>query len=338
MRPVLLSAEPWDAVWRRNQQLASRIPGTVFVEPARPGLRHRRRMEAGVEVLSPAKLLPLRWRVGRTLHAWRTARLIEARSMSEPIVVWATHPHHHAVARTLRKPIVYDRTDDWPAMDTDAAEHALTRMLDQRLLRDAEEVVVVSQRMRAQVQRASHHIPNGVDVAAFARPVDRGAGRLRVGYAGTLDELRLDYRMFEEIARLPGVELAVAGPGQPPAGATHVGTLPHEDVPPFLLSCDVLIAPYRTDAPVNATSDALKLYEYFAAGLPVIATPTAGFERYPDLVIAWPLSTALETRCREQAGHAERRRAIAGEADWSVRAAAMRRVLSSVAARPERRP
>jgi glycosyltransferase involved in cell wall biosynthesis len=290
-------------------------------------------MEAGVEVLSPAKLLPLRWRVGRTLHAWRTAHLVEARTPSEAIVVWATHPHHHPLARALRQPIVYDRTDDWPAMDTDVAERALTRMLDQRLLRDAEEVVVVSQRMRAQVQRATHHIPNGVDVAAFARPVDRGSGRLRAGYAGTLDELRLDYRIFAEIARLPGVELAVAGPGQPPAGATHLGTLPHEAVPRFLLSCDVLIAPYRTDAPVNVTSDALKLYEYFATGRPVVATPTAGFERYPDLVIAWPLSTPLATRCREQARHAERRRAVAREADWSVRAYAMHRLLSSVAAR-----
>src|SRR5437870_8229472 len=91
VRPVLLSSEPWDEVWRRNQQLASRIAGTVYVEPAQPGVHPRWRDEGGVAVLTPVKTLPLRWGVGREACARMTAREIHARFPDGHLVAWATH-------------------------------------------------------------------------------------------------------------------------------------------------------------------------------------------------------------------------------------------------------
>ncbi|MBV8194712.1 MAG: glycosyltransferase, partial [Candidatus Dormibacteraeota bacterium] len=92
-----------------------------------------------------------------------------------------------------------------------------------------------------------------------------------------------------------------------------------------------LVAPYRVDREANHTSDALKLYDYFATGLPVLATRVAGFERYPELVEFWPPASSLRDAIARQSSGAAKRRAIAREADWSKRAATMRAVLESAA-------
>lgn len=332
IRPVLLSSEPWDGVWRRNQQLASRIPGTIFVEPPRPGLRGRRRVESGVVVLTPAKPIPHRWPGGRRLSAWLTASLVRRTAGGARVVAWTTHAWHEPVARALRRPVVYDRTDDWPAMESNAGATESVRRLDAALIELADEVVIVSERMRTPQLKSAALIPNGVDAFAFKRSRARSwAGhRFRIGFAGTLDPFRLDYGILDALAADPTVELVLAGPGQPPADATWFGPLPHHRVPDLLRSCDALVAPYRTDVDANVSADALKLYEYFATGLPVVATSTAGFDRYPDLVVAWPPSPSLVAACKLQARNARRRMAIAAAADWSLRASAMERLLIRV--------
>ena len=81
----------------------------------------------------------------------------------------------------------------------------------------------------------------------------------------------------------------------------------------------------------NHTSDALKLYEYFATGLPVIATPTAGFQRFPDLVTYWPAQPSLRDAVESLRQSATSRREVAQHSDWNERAAAMRQVLVTVA-------
>lgn len=324
VRPVLLSLEPWDQVWRRNQQLASRIPGTVFVEPSPPGVRTRRRTVDGVTVVTTPKPLPFRWPAGRWLHARLAARALRRITAGAPLVTWATHAYHQPVTRAINAPVVYDRTDDWPAMETDPAAREAVRRLDAALVRSANVVVVVSEGMRGQTRPDAQLVPNGVDLTAFRAATPRPHGdTLRAGYVGSLDPIRIDYAVLEEIARVPGLDLVVAGPGTPPAGATSLGIIDHAAVPELLLGCDLLVAPYRTDEPANRTSDALKLYEYFATGLPVVATATAGFERYPDLVIPWPVPGTLREACVAQQANAERRRAVARGADWSARAAVM---------------
>lgn len=250
------------------------------------------------------------------------------------MVTWATHTYHEPVTRALNAPVLYDRTDDWPAMETHPVAREAVRRLDAALVKRADAVVVVSEGMREQTRPDARLVPNGVDLTAFRATTPRPRGTcLRAGYVGTLDLFRIDYAVLEEMARLPGLELVVAGPGTPPAGATSLGVVDHAAVPDVLLGCDLLVAPYRTDEPANRTSDALKLYEYFATGLPVIATATAWFERYPDLVIPWPAPVPLEQACQAQRANAERRRAIAHDADWSARAAVMADLIRALGSR-----
>src|SRR5207302_10059806 len=176
-------------------------------------------------------------------------------------------------------------TDDWPAMEQSLVAQRRVRALDEQLLRDADAVVVVTREMLVAAGREASHIPNGVDAKAFAQPEHRTlTGHLRVGFAGTVDPFRVDMDILGAIAAAAEVTLVVAGPGRRVAGAENHGVMPHAQLPELLQTCDALVAPYRLDCTANHTSDALKLYEYFATGLPVIATPTAGFQRFPDLV------------------------------------------------------
>src|SRR5438477_12143422 len=140
-RPVLLSSEPWDDVWRRNQQLAARVPGTVFVEPARKGLRSRWRLEGSVTVFTPAKPLPMRWGAARRVNARLTARAIRSGLPGERLLAWATHALNAPLALALDAPIVYDRTDDWPAMEQAASARGLVERCDRALLRAADALV-----------------------------------------------------------------------------------------------------------------------------------------------------------------------------------------------------
>jgi glycosyltransferase involved in cell wall biosynthesis len=328
VRPILLSSERWDDVWRRNQQLASRVAGTVFVEPAQPGLRASWRVEGRVPVLTPAKPLPLRWPAGRALHARLAAHAIRARFADPRLVVWATHALGAPLARALAAPIVYDRTDDWPAMEQSPTARRLVERYDNQLLRDADELVVVSAEMRGRVRPGATHIPNGVDSAAFAiRPPSEASGPLRVAFAGTVDPYRVDLDILSAIADQDDVTLVVAGPGPSVDGAENHGVVPHAQVAGLLAACDVLVAPYRIDCEANRTSDSLKLYEYFATGLPVIATPTAGFQRFPELVVYWSPEHSIREAVSRLSTTAATRREIARQADWGARAAAMHDVL-----------
>ncbi len=134
---------------------------------------------------------------------------------------------------------------------------------------------------------------------------------------------------------LPAVRSAAQGLD----GIVFTGALPHAQMPACLTACDIGVAPFDLDAH-RALSLAfywspLKIFEYMAAGLPVVA-PAAS--RIPTLVghdregllydPAFPhaLAAALEAltdkTLRARLGHAARARALR-EYSWSAHCAAL---------------
>lgn len=63
-----------------------------------------------------------------------------------------------------------------------------------------------------------------------------------------------------------------------PEGVIRLDPLPHERVPEFLASCDILVIP-RLENRVNRLSFPSKLMEYMAMGKPVIASKTSDMQR-----------------------------------------------------------
>jgi glycosyltransferase involved in cell wall biosynthesis len=106
----------------------------------------------------------------------------------------------------------------------------------------------------------------------------RDRPRPRLGFVGNI-ESRLDLEAAAALARGPG-SLTLIGPAKLPqedeaalraAGAHLEGAVPYEDLPAWLAGFDIAVLPYRRTELV-LQSRPLKLLEYLAAGLPVVAS------------------------------------------------------------------
>jgi teichuronic acid biosynthesis glycosyltransferase TuaH len=105
------------------------------------------------------------------------------------------------------------------------------------------------------------------------------------------------------------------------------GPRDYRTLPGYAAWFDVALIPFRLDDITRATSP-LKLYEYFAAGRPVISTPLPECESFPEVRIvrsAEELAGSLDA-ARADAGDprfVERLRGIARQNSWRARVEAV---------------
>lgn len=103
-----------------------------------------------------------------------------------------------------------------------------------------------------------------------------------VGYIGAVAPW-FDFNLLQKLARrMPDVEFVIAGPVAPDVKAdvrklelyknvNFIGSVPYESVPNILASIDVAILPFVKNNVTDVTNP-LKVFEYLAAGLPVVGT------------------------------------------------------------------
>jgi phosphatidyl-myo-inositol alpha-mannosyltransferase len=142
---------------------------------------------------------------------------------------------------------------------------------------------------RRRIGGAFRVIPNGIDVARFAdaAPADLGPGR-KLLVVGRLDERKgfpIAIDAFERLAAdRSDLHLVVVGDG-PERGAidrlptllrarvTMLGAVPNEELPPIHAACDLYLGPAT-----GGESFGIVLVEAMAAGLPVVASDTPGYD------------------------------------------------------------
>jgi glycosyltransferase involved in cell wall biosynthesis len=200
----------------------------------------------------------------------------------------ATDAHHVVEVNAL----LADEEARWRGL----ALRRIARASERAVLRAAALRVAVSEELAARVRASAGGgtvvVPNAVDAGAFARAWERRDARRSLGWPvdaatlGFLGGLRpwhgLEYAI-EALVHVPDALLAIAGEGElrpkllsraNELGVSErlrwVGPLPHADVPRFLAALDVALIPYP--ALRDFAFSPLKLYEYLAAGVPIVAS------------------------------------------------------------------
>lgn len=170
---------------------------------------------------------------------------------------------------------------------------------ERAVFRRADAVLAVSEAMAEYVRGVGadsnrvHVVPNGVDAGLFSSAISvREAreriglnGELVIGFVGSLKPwhgVDLLLEAFAQAAR-HGWRLLVIGDGPERARleaqarflgcqeqVIFTGPISHHDVPPYVAAMDIAVAPYRTVPDFYFSP--LKLFEYLAAGKPVIAS------------------------------------------------------------------
>jgi glycosyltransferase involved in cell wall biosynthesis len=242
---VVLSLEPWDEVWRRNQHLVAGLlaadPGlrVLFVEPpvdhlhdlrrgASPTIGRRLRRlgpddgapEGRAWAYRPTKWLPRRLDAGGDdRRAKGVARVARRLGMADPLL-WVNDPDGAAVLRATGWRALYDVTDDWLRAVREPAELDRVRAAEQVLVERCAEVVVCSPALvRAKgASRPVTLLTNAVDVDGYRTPAERPADLPDGDYAlyvGTLHPDRLDVEACLRLAthlRATGARLVLVGP------------------------------------------------------------------------------------------------------------------------------
>jgi glycosyltransferase involved in cell wall biosynthesis len=268
---------------------------------------------------------------------WQLLRQLRLRC---PILL-AQSPRWWPLIRWIRErselPLIYDCLDEHTGWDPEVAEQ--TRAWEEELAAQADLVLAsarrLHQRLRQHAPRAML-VPNGCDVERF-EPCTTPTGVLRrvldgpiVGYYGAVSPAWVDASLLAGLAELrPDWNLVVIGPCDQVSAATldrcrnvlRLDEVAYEELPRYCADFHVAVIPFLVNELTGAT-DPVKLYEYFAAGKPVVATPMP--ELYPFqglLTVAVRAGGFVEAidRYLLSPGEAAGRQAVAREASWSGR-------------------
>jgi teichuronic acid biosynthesis glycosyltransferase TuaH len=279
----LLVADPWrsySATAARRRSL--RLTGSVTIG-GRTALRvrpHRLRRAESTRLPPVARAYGAYGSVlGRALAGARGERKPTAESAA--LVTYNPFVAAFCDAPWIRK-VVYFGQDDWATGEGVRRWWSLYREAYRRIEERGAEIFVVSEELAERVSPRATVVPNGV-IADVWRPRYSAPRRIeelprpRAIYTGTIDD-RLEATLVERTASAVGSLIMIGGVGDSsvlPWLRTidnvyvfdAVGQL---ELAATVQACDIGVIPHRDQAGIRAMSP-LKLYEYLAAGLPVVS-------------------------------------------------------------------
>lgn len=297
--------------------------------------------------------------LGHALVRPRLRRVLDQLGLTAPVVV-AGWPPAAAWAEQLGESLlVYDCMDDFSAFPQPPRRRRLMRQWQELLGQRAALLTATSEPLAAGwVHRHPnvHLLPNGVSDAILtetctARPPADMAGipGPRLLYIGLISSW-LDDALLAQLACIhPEWSLVLVGPVEVASRALRqlpnvhlLGERPHEALPGYLAAADACLIPFKI-SPLTTAVNPIKLYEYLAAGKPVVSTDLPEVARYADVCYVASsdrsfVRAAEEALCEpcDDARRAARRR-IASENTWTRRAAEFGMLLATSAGAGSRR-
>jgi len=241
--------------------------------------------------------------------------------------------------------VIYDYVDE---IETFWGDHVQMRKDHARLVRSATVVSATARHLYREVAAVREDAllcPNGVDYGHFAGeegasappPADLlpilQAGKPIIGYYGALARW-FDYPLLAEVAGLrPDLSFVLIGPDYDRTLSPELvdrpnvhwlGVKAYAELPAYLRCFSVATIPFQLNRITHATSP-LKLFEYMAAGKPVVITAMDESRQYPGVLVASDaqdfaakLDEAL--RLKDDPDYVALLRSVARENTWEARA------------------
>jgi glycosyltransferase involved in cell wall biosynthesis len=364
---VCLSSTDWGFLRYRKQQLMERLShhaDVVYVNPPRamkarewpfhtrtqqrsPSLWvHEPFVMPGMRTSAVSRQITYRWLAGR-LSAWRQDR---------PFVLWLYSPHGLPLVDLLKPDrVVYDicdlhATPSGRELRDEGERREIDKLadLERQLMARADLTLCVSEPLVDWVGgrgRRVELVPNGCEWSRYATPPPAVATstRTRIGYVGTLAP-RFDVELVAAVAQArPDWIIELVGPTLPLVDLTPIQSLPNieltgeiafDDVPAKLATFDVCLLPLR-EIDFAYYCSPIQVFDYLAAGKPVVSTPVGQLEGWQGLVHiargAGAFVALVEQALLERGvEHVIRRRVFAARNSWDVRVAQIAESLADI--------
>lgn len=308
---------PWNWMFQRPQQIMCRLAAlgyTVLYEDLGHDSIHE------VQEISPSFYL---------------CQGISALSIphSRPRILWLTVPSHiNLIEKYSPDLIVFDAVDEPKEEFSSWAPYYSTILNRAHLVFATARSIYES--LSSQHSNV-HLVPNAVDNIHFSsprqpKPVDLPIGNPLVGYSGAIAPW-LDWDLLQFVVkRNPDLQFVFIGSlfqmqkfPLKYRNVTYLGQKSYAQLPSYLQHFGVGLIPFRLTEMTKGCNP-IKLYEYYAAGLPVFGTPLPELLSIPKIHLESD-AARFSLRVREIALHGDEakieRLAFAQGNDWVNRAA-----------------
>ncbi len=245
----------------------------------------------------------LRWNT-RVL-SWLVKRIMRKLEFAAPILWIYLFRLHGLIGRFAEKVAIYDCIEQDEALSGSTRMRKIVQELESRLCRQADIVFVITPELyekKKKYNAATFVVRAGANYQHFRKATDEETSvppellqfkRPIIGYFGQIDPWKLDVQLLRYLAcEHPEWSIVLMGP--PYQGFRDellkncpnihfIGAKPYETLPSYLKGFDVCLMPFLLNE-VTLHGDHLKLYEYLAAGKPIVSTAVPSAKRFKELV------------------------------------------------------
>lgn len=250
-------------------------------------------------------------------------------------------------------PIYYDCMDDYSEFFPKQSDRARILHYESELVTTAKTVFTSSDYLKELMMKRNSItadklvvVQNGVETDDFQAVQVKDRAEVIpeakdykgvIGYVGTIGSWFDIDSVREAAQQLPDYLFYMAGPEEVhyedvPVNIKFVGPVPYAKVPELMASFDVATMPFIVTELIKAVNP-VKIYEYLAAGTPVVAVDYPETQRFESMITRYnhsnikDFASQLKNVLADESQDVASRKAYAVENDWRHRAAQMSAIL-----------
>lgn len=265
--------------------------------------------------------------------------LVKKLQFTDPIIITSMGESIRYIQDLPKKIICYDCIDDFSSFSWTDEDFEI---LEKELIQESDLVFASAKGLYNRIKPINKNtflLPNAVEFQHFAKAATLtddnqkliNFSRPIIGYIGAFFEW-VDEDLIHFLAQSrPDWNFIFIGPIQPGMGEvisklsniTFLGVKDYKDLPDYLAEIDVCIIPFKIND-ITRNTNPIKLWEYLAAGKPIITTPIPEVEDLSEIIYIGrtrnEFLAKLDEALHENASTKQiQRMAIAEENDWDQR-------------------